>query len=185
MLKIVNKNQKIKKPVTCLNKISDQLTHKLAYLGLNQFVNGLEDDRFKQHYLLILQGDKDVFENNVLNCSLQTASTSLIQGTLDFLGQQLKHKLNLIINDKHLLSSFSCDDNPIDLRMKNNNFHFFIQTPKDTRGDGYCFFHALIFLLKEKNLSLEDIINTSFGKIDLNVTNRNIIDKIQKQKQII
>lgn len=146
------KNSKNEKPFTCFKNPNNslQLTRKLAYLGLNQFVNGLESDQFKEQYLLIFNGDSSFFENDVLSCSLKTASTPLIQGTLDFLSQQLKRKFNLIINDKHLLSSFLFDNNPIDLEMKNNNYHFFIQKPEDTKGDGYCFFHALIFLLKKK-----------------------------------
>ncbi|TKA88110.1 MAG: hypothetical protein QS2022_0770 [Candidatus Phytoplasma asteris] len=179
------KNSKSEKPFTCFKNPNNslQLTCKLAYLGLNQFVNGLENDQFKEQYLLIFNGDSSFFENDVLSYSLRTASTPLIQGTLDFLGQQLKRKFNLIINDKHLLSSFLFDNNPIDLKMKNNNYHFFIQKPEDTKGDGYCFFHALIFLLKEKKLFSENIINASFDKIDLIKNSYNILYKIKKIKE--
>ncbi|WP_024563502.1 hypothetical protein [Candidatus Phytoplasma tritici] len=182
---IFYKNPKNKKPFTCFKNPDNsfQLTRKLAYLGLNQFVNGLENDQFKEQYLLIFNGDSSFFENDVLSCSLRTASTPLIQGTLDFLGQQLKRKFNLIINDKNLLSSFLFDNNPIDLKMKNNNYHFFIEKPEDTKGDGYCFFHALIFLLKEKNLFSENIINDSFDKIDLSKNSYNILNKIKKIKE--
>ncbi|WP_252861415.1 hypothetical protein [New Jersey aster yellows phytoplasma] len=122
-----------------------QLTRKLAYLGLNQFVNGLESDQFKEQYLLIFNGDSSFFENDVLSCSLKTASTPLIQGTLDFLSQQLKRKFNLIINDKHLLSSFLFDNNPIDLEMKNNNYHFLFKTRRHQRRWLFVFFMLLFF----------------------------------------
>ncbi|WP_235043260.1 hypothetical protein [Candidatus Phytoplasma australiense] len=159
------------------------LTRQLAYLGLNQFIDGLDDNQFQSLYLTILQGDQEFFENDVLNCSLKTATTPLIQGTLDFLSQRLNQKFNLIINDCNSLSSVGLGRS-VDLKMQNNSYHFFIKKSSDTLGDGYCFFHALIFVLREKGFILEYIINISFDKIDLVSNNQKIIKKIQKYKQI-
>jgi hypothetical protein len=167
------------------NKNKFASTRKLAYLGLNQFVNGLDKIEFQEEYNSIFQGDEDVFEEKVFDGTLSTATPALIKGTLDFLAQKLQKRLNLIVNDVLLASSCVFFNNSIDLKMRNNNNdHFFIFLPHDTTGDGYCFFHAIIFLLKEKVPSLEKIINDSFEKIDLITTNQKIIDKIEKQKKI-
>ncbi|MFB0638299.1 hypothetical protein [Candidatus Phytoplasma solani] len=185
-LEFIYKNKTIKKPLTpSLEETQTKfvLTQKLAYLGLNQFIDGLYKNQFKEKYVNIFRGDGVLFEDKVLNGTLGTASTPLIQGTLDFLAQLLKQKLNLIVNDIHYLSSFNSYNQVIDLKMRNNGGnHFYIHKPQDTQGDGYCFFHAIIFLLKEKVLLLEQIINNFFAKFDLITTNQKIINEIKKIK---
>ncbi|WBL31588.1 hypothetical protein [Candidatus Phytoplasma sacchari] len=159
------------------SKKSDLIfVQKLAYLGLKQFQDGLLDDDYKKLYQYIIKGDMDQFEENVLNGTLSTASTPLIQGTIDFLSKKLNKKINIILNterkmkslESHVLSSIykleniknkNNKDNTISVKLCNiNNSHFYVEKPNDTPGDGYCFFHALSFILDKKIPNWRNII---------------------------
>ncbi|WIA07732.1 MAG: putative effector [Candidatus Phytoplasma cynodontis] len=144
-----------------------ELAKKLAYLSLKQFEEGLSNSRYQEDYKNIIIGDPEKFKENVLNGTLSTVSTSLIKGSIDFLSKILNREINLIINDNFVLSS--CLINPldhkqskntIDLKLRNkNDSHFFIEEPNDTPGDGYCFFHALIFSLDKTVMNWRNIID--------------------------
>nr|WP_153369360.1 hypothetical protein [Candidatus Phytoplasma sacchari]KAB8121829.1 hypothetical protein F2B49_02100 [Candidatus Phytoplasma sacchari] len=180
-----NENIKIKKEeiYSILDQKSDSkkledliFVQKLAYLGLKQFQYGLLDDDYKKLYQNIVKGDMDRFEENVLNGTLSTASTPLIQGTIDFLSKKLNKKINIILKterkmkslESHVLSSIykleniknkNNKDNTINVKLCNiNNSHFYVEKPNDTPGDGYCFFHALSFILDKKIPNWKNII---------------------------
>jgi hypothetical protein len=169
------------------NKIEEEkreknliLVQKLAYLGLkeaekklNLFKNNKIDDTQFSYYEFILEGDPEKFKENVINGKLQTATIFLIQGTIDFLSRKLNKRINLIINNINYIHDSNHEnssnknhqyDEFIDLRIRNDkNTHFFINEPFDTPGDGYCFFHAIKFVLNQNIPKWLDII-----KEDLN-----------------
>lgn len=162
-------------PSSKLSKKNWMLVQKLAYLGLKKFQKGLFEK--KKDYQNIFEGDPQLFQENVLNGGLLTASTPLIQGTIDFLSERLNQKICLIINDIPLLCSTTQLINPqekyIDLNLKNNGNHFFINTPSDTASDGYCFFHAITFLLNQKKIKWEHIIHQNWDDGNLISPNKN------------
>ncbi|MBS2126412.1 hypothetical protein J8J04_01770 ['Fragaria x ananassa' phyllody phytoplasma] len=157
----------IKQPNSKLSKKNWMLVQKLAYLGLNQFKKGLLEKN--EDYQNIFEGDPQLFQENVLNGTLSTASTPLIQGTIDFLSEKLNQKICLIINNHPLLCSTIqlIDKETIDLNLKNNGNHFFINISSDTASDGYCFFHAITFLLNQKKIKWEHIINQNWDDCNL------------------
>ncbi|MFW8664725.1 hypothetical protein ACOES3_02615 [Candidatus Phytoplasma citri] len=58
--------------------------------------------------------------------------------------------------------------------MKNfNNIHFYIKEYNDTPGDGYCFFHALKYLLDETIPNWLDLINEDLKKTPIKVNIKN------------
>ncbi|TVY12269.1 hypothetical protein [Candidatus Phytoplasma pini] len=130
-----------------------EFIHKLAILGLENFDKGMnqtEDIELKKHYERIYEADPETFRDKVFNNNLSTASTLLIYSTIDFLSQKLEKKINLKVNKIDCYTSFfSFKNEIINLELKNSNDHFFINKPNDTLGDGYCFFHAITYLLNE------------------------------------
>ncbi|KND62567.1 hypothetical protein [Candidatus Phytoplasma phoenicium] len=75
-------------PKTLLSKFDNNLVKTLAYLGLNQFVIGLIENKIPEYEDIFLV-DSEMFIPKVLNGNLGTSSTSLIQGTIDFLSFKL------------------------------------------------------------------------------------------------
>ncbi|WAN63682.1 hypothetical protein RS022_08950 [Candidatus Phytoplasma rubi] len=168
-------------PKELLSKF-DNYSKALAYLGLNQFIIGLQNNIEKYRNIWI--GDKEIFIEQILNGTLKTASTPLICGIIDFLGEKLNKKIELYVNDKLNLDSINQSDSntsPLILKLKNdkNQTHFFINYSDDTVGDGYCFFNAIIFLLDEvinnwKNIIFSDISSTKI------LTGKEILEISQK-----
>ncbi|MDV3171003.1 MAG: hypothetical protein Q8781_01720 [Candidatus Phytoplasma stylosanthis] len=185
-LKIPNSSPIIKK-----NDSEAKLVRKISYLGLKQFVEGLEQDKFKEKYKLIAfdHVKEDKIEEKVLNFCLETANTLLIQGTIDFLTSKLNKEIFLCINNDNIqLSSCSfsdCNSNEtINLKLCNKNNHFFISKFHDTPGDGYCFFHALIKLLDQKVPDWRDKIKQDLN-FDLNLSETHKNDILTKLKKNI
>lgn len=133
---------------------SFNFVQKLAYIGMQQFKKGLSEHN--KRYEEIFIGDPIIFEELVKTGTLRTASTPLILGTIDFISECLKKKINLYINEKHYLSTSDnllkkSETEILDLKIRNyNNIHFFVNEYEDTIGDGYCFFHALDNVLEKK-----------------------------------
>lgn len=157
-------------PKELLSKFQNNYSKALAYLGLNQFLIGLQNNIEK--YKIIWEADKEIFIKQILNGNLNTASTPLIFGTIDFLGEKLNKKIELYVNDHDYYVSINQSNSNMSsliLKLKNdkNQTHFFINSSKDTEGDGYCFFNAIVFLLNKEINNWKDIIfsDISFTKI--------------------
>lgn len=172
------------KPFSNSIKNKSHFIKKLAYLGLKQFVIGLTNDLFRDRYKNILMGDHKLFVTKVFNGTLNTVSSSLIQGTIDFLSEKLKKNISLIINKIPMLSNTNhiFDDHltkPIKLKISNKRNHFFIHEFNDTLGDGYCFFHAIAFLLDRmipqwKTIVMQDL------QTDQILTKNDIVNKLNQ-----
>ncbi|MDO8057512.1 hypothetical protein [Candidatus Phytoplasma gossypii] len=166
-----------------------QLVAKIAYLGLEQFFLGLKDNTFKDTYQTFLKSEKPSLDmkiiiEKILNQKLDTAYPFLIQSTIDFLSKKINKRISLIIEIKNSdQTTFSWDFNSLceiidssilKLEMKNfNNIHFYIQEYNDTPGDGYCFFHALKYLLDKTIPNWLDLINEDLKKSPIKVNIKN------------
>ncbi|MDO8059348.1 hypothetical protein OC683_01830 ['Crotalaria aegyptiaca' phytoplasma] len=166
-----------------------QLVAKIAYLGLEQFFLGLKDNTFKDTYQTFLKSEKppldmEIIIEKILNQKLDTAYPFLIQSTIDFLSKKINKRISLIIEIKNSnQTTFSWDFNSLceiidssilKLKMKNfNNIHFYIKEYNDTPGDGYCFFHALKYLLDETIPNWLDLINEDLKKSPSKVNIKN------------
>lgn len=161
-----------------LLKFDNNLVKILAYLGLNQFIIGLTDEKIPE-YKQIFLGDPQLFMSEVSDGKLNTSSTPLIQGIIDFLSFKLKKNIKLFINDKlavvNIIES-SLNNDFLNLKIKNERNHFFINSFEDTKGDGYCFFHSIIYLIEKE---IPDWQNIVFLDID----NQQILtdDQIKKK----
>ncbi|AYJ01016.1 hypothetical protein CWO85_00470 [Candidatus Phytoplasma ziziphi] len=152
-----------KTPKKLLSKFDNNYSKALAYLGLNRFIIGLQNNIYEYKTLWI--GDKEIFIEKILNGNLGTASSPLIFGTINFLGEKLNKKINLFINDYLAYNSINKSNSETQtfiLELKNDKNHFFINDFEDTLGDGYCFFNAIVFLLDQeinnwKNIIFSDI----------------------------
>ncbi|MDC9032176.1 hypothetical protein [Columbia Basin potato purple top phytoplasma] len=162
-----------------LSKFDNNLVKILSYLGLNQFVIGLTDKKIPKYETIFL-GDPELFMLKVFNGKLNTSSTPLIQGIIDFLSLKLKKNIKLFINDKlelgNIIESYSKND-VLNLKIKNDKDHFFINSFEDTKGDGYCFFHSIIYLIEKE---IPDWQNIVFLDID----NQQILTEEQIQKKM-
>ncbi|MDO8058015.1 hypothetical protein OC686_01890 ['Opuntia sp.' phytoplasma] len=166
-----------------------QLVAKIAYLGLEQFFLGLKDNTFKDTYQTFLKSEKppldmEIIIEKILNQKLNTAYPFLIQSTIDFLSKKINKRISLIIEIKNSdQTTFSYDFNSLfeiidssilKLEMKNfNNVHFYIKEYNDTPGDGYCFFHALKYLLDENIPNWLDLIGEDLKKSPSKVNIKN------------
>ncbi|MEK0309294.1 hypothetical protein [Candidatus Phytoplasma citri] len=166
-----------------------QIVAKIAYLGLEQFFLGLKDNTFKDTYQIFLKSEKppldmEIIMEKILNQKLDTAYPFLIQSTIDFLSKKINKRISLIIEIKNSdQTTFSLDFNSLceiidssilKLKMKNfNNIHFYIKEYNDTPGDGYCFFHALKYLLDETIPNWLDLINEDLKKTPIKVNIKN------------
>ncbi len=134
----------------------------LPLLGLEEFMKNYNK---QETYPIIFTPDAEEmiqFIDKTLQGCLSTACLTLIQGTIDWISQQLRKNIILKIekhivkeNEKHShneeYSATSKFKKQIICKMKNtNNSHFYIEEYNDTPGDGYCFFHALNSILKKK-----------------------------------
>ncbi|MEZ0180075.1 hypothetical protein ['Camptotheca acuminata' phytoplasma] len=146
--------QKIKKEEKQYTK-SFNLVQKLAYLGLNKFMEGLGQEG-NNDYKQIFQGDPELFIQHVLEGNLKTVSTPLIYGTINFVSEIFKKNIRLSVNNNAVLftNNPSMSLNEVDILnikiLNRCNIHFYIQTPEDTPSDGYCFFHALNTALQKE-----------------------------------
>ncbi|PQP79776.1 hypothetical protein C6B37_01185 [Candidatus Phytoplasma phoenicium] len=149
------KNQKQKNYQSKKNlfdSLSFNFVQKLAYRGMEQFQKGLSEGNTQ--YKLIYEADSQLFIEFVTQGTLKTASSPLIQGTIDFISECLNRNIHLYINEKHMFSTSenllkNCKESVLDLKIRNqDNVHFFVNYYNDTIGDGYCFFHALDNVLK-------------------------------------
>ncbi|MDV3166465.1 MAG: hypothetical protein Q8807_02155 ['Waltheria sp.' little leaf phytoplasma] len=157
-----------------------QLVAKIAYLGLEQFFLGLKDNTFKDAYQIFLKSEKPPLNmekiiEKIFNQKLNTAYPFLIQSTIDFLSKKINKRISLSIeiktsDQKTFLYDFNSlceiiDSSILKLKMKNfNNIHFYIKEYNDTPGDGYCFFHALKYLLDETIPNWLDLISEDLKK---------------------
>ncbi|MGI3136028.1 MAG: hypothetical protein ACN23H_00360 [Candidatus Phytoplasma vitis] len=167
-------------PKELLSKFQNNYSKALAYLGLNQFIIGLQNNIEK--YKIIWEGDKEIFIKQILNGTLNTASTPLICGTIDFLGEKLNKKIELYVNNKLNLDSINqsnSNTSPLILKLKNDRNHFFINDYDDTVGDGYCFFNAILSLLDKEINNLKDIIFSDIESTKI-LTNEEILEISQK-----
>ncbi|MDV3199906.1 MAG: hypothetical protein Q8889_02160 [Candidatus Phytoplasma australasiaticum] len=162
-----------------------KLVEKLAYLGFEQFKIGLKDETLNEQYNY-LAGDKTLniekIEEKIVNRSLNTVETFLIQSTIDFLSKKINKKIILKIKVikpptsflTELQSLYEIPNNSIiTLDMQNyNNDHFYIKTFSDTPGDGYCFFHALKYLLDRSVPDWLDQIYKELNEVDLSLSKK-------------
>ncbi|WP_341266406.1 hypothetical protein [Candidatus Phytoplasma fraxini] len=169
--KIFNKKEPLSQVIIKTNtieilvKFNNNYPRALAYLSLNQFLVGLTQDKIDD-YQIILNSLNDYDELNVdkiLKGFLNTASTPLIQGAIDFLGSNLKQKIKLIINNNpnmsvETISPVDKDKKELLFKLKNDREHFFINDFEDTVGDGYCFFNAIIYLLDQTKPNWKEIV---------------------------
>ncbi|MDV3139433.1 MAG: hypothetical protein Q8742_01710 [Candidatus Phytoplasma australasiaticum] len=162
-----------------------KLVEKLAYLGFEHFKIGLKDENLREQYNQLANDETlniKQIEEKIFNRSLNTAETFLIQSTIDFLSKKINKTIILKIRVIKPSTSFLAEvkslyeisnNSIITLDMQNyNNQHFYIKHSSDTPGDGYCFFHALKYLLDQSVPDWLDKICKELNEVKLSFSKK-------------
>ncbi|MDO8030082.1 hypothetical protein OC709_00930 ['Planchonia careya' phytoplasma] len=162
-----------------------KLVEKLAYLGFEHFKIILKDETLREQYNQLADDETlniTQIEEKIFNRSLNTAETFLIQSTIDFLSKKINKTIILKIKVirpstnflTELKSLYEISNNSIiTLDMQNyNNQHFYIKHFNDTPGDGYCFFHALKYLLDQSVPDWLDKICKELNEVKLSFSKK-------------